>query len=94
MMITTAPQKKNNNQQMMVCRLDAVRNGGANEEGVRRGGRQQRKCNGAHPPIDKNWWGVSMTMMTKNTPQTNSRCWWLIMDGMEKDTEGNRGAGK
>ncbi len=52
----------------MVYHLDAVRNGGADEEGVRRGGRQWRECNGAHPPINKNWWGVLTTMMTKNTP--------------------------
>ncbi len=73
MMITTAPQKKNNNQQMMVYHLDAVRNGGANKEGVQRGGRQRGECHGAHPSIDKNWWGVSTMIMMKNTPQTNSR---------------------
>ncbi len=65
MMITTALQKKNNNQQMMVCHLDAVRNGGASKEGVQRGGRQRGECDGAQPPINKNWWGVSTTMMTK-----------------------------
>jgi hypothetical protein len=68
-----SPPEKNNNQQMMMCHLDAMRNGGASEEGVRRGGRQQGACDGAHPPINKNWWGVSATMMTKNTPQTNRR---------------------
>ncbi len=68
-----SPPEKNNSQHMMVCHLDAVRNGGANEEGVQRGGRQQGECDGAHPPIYKHWWGVLTTMMTKNTPQTNSR---------------------
>jgi hypothetical protein len=24
-----------------------------------------RECNGANPPIDKNWWGDLTTMMTK-----------------------------
>jgi hypothetical protein len=26
---------------------------------------EQGECNGAHPPIDKNWWGDLTTMMTK-----------------------------
>ncbi len=53
------------------CGLDAMRNGGANKEGVRRGGRQQWKCNGAYPPIDKNWWGVLTMMMTKKYTTNN-----------------------
>ncbi len=60
-----SPPEKNNNQQILVCHLDVLRNGGASKEGVRRGGRQRGECEGAHPPIDKNWWGVSTTMMTK-----------------------------
>ncbi len=49
----------------MVCRFVAVGNEGANKEGEKRGGRQQGECDGAHPPIDKNWWGDLTTMMTK-----------------------------
>ncbi len=33
--------------------------------GEKRGGRQRGECDGAHPPIDKNWWGDLTTMMTK-----------------------------
>ncbi len=49
----------------MVSQFDAVGKGGANEEGEKRGGRQRGESDGAHPPIDKNWWGDLTTMMKK-----------------------------